>query len=143
MPFKINALALCLGAAAAMAAGPAQAETKSFVVGYFGQATYSQDGDCPGGINPDITTQYVRDLAGLGYTKQQITEMARKGGGEGGSLRSIMNNRARVAGKPANPYSFPASVADPNLSALGGKFAYGFNLDGRSDTGFEDPETHE
>jgi hypothetical protein len=154
MYFQINRLVRGAGAlamaGAVVLAGvlPARAETRSFVVGWFGQATYSQDGDCAGGVNPDITVQYVRDLAELGYTKHQIAEMGRKGGAAEapiGSLRSLMNSRARVDGKPANPYSHPAAVADPKLHALTGKYAYGFDLDGRADDpkGFEDPETHE
>ena len=130
-------------------ARPAAAESRSYVVGWFGQATYSQDGDCPGGVNPDIGRQYVRDLKELGYTPQQIAALGKKGEGADGaptSLRALMDMRGRVNGKPANPYSNPASVVDPRLNAVQAKYAYGFDLDGRgaaNPRGFEDPETHE
>src|SRR6185312_928164 len=70
-----------LGMAGAMLASvPAisahAAETRTYVVGWFSQATYSQETDCPGGENPDITKQWLKDLADLGYTPQQIQELA-------------------------------------------------------------------
>ena len=123
-------------------------ETRTYAVGWFSEATYSQDNDCPGGVNPDITKQYLKDLADLGYTPAQIEDMAKKEeeGGRGGDMREIMMTRGRIDGKPASPYVYPASVIDPKLTPMSSKFAYGFNLDGKgaaSPDGFEDPETHE
>ena len=137
-------LACALGFGILTAASPAQAlESRSFVVGWFSQATYAQDGDCPGGVNPDISRQYVRDALLMGFTKEQIAAFG-KTKGLPDSLRGLMNTRARVAGKPANPYSYPSAVVDPKLSALAARYAYGFNLDGAAGPkSFEDPETHE
>ena len=121
-------------------------ESKTFVVGWFGEATYSQDNDCAGGINPGIDEQYLKDLADLGYTPAQIEEMAKAeldGGENGGKVRGLMTSRARVDGKPANPYAYPAFVADPKLKASISKVAYGFDLDGKAGpNAAEDPETH-
>ena len=123
------------------------AESRTFVVGWFSEATYSQDNDCTGGINPGIDQQYLKDLADLGYTPQQVEEMAKKeldGGENGGEIRRLMTSRARIDGKPANPYAYPAFVKDPELKAVTGKLAYGFNLDGKAGpNSFEDPETHQ
>jgi hypothetical protein len=50
-----------------------------------------------------------------------------------------------TASRPS-PYIYPATTVDPQWKAITGKFAYGFNLDGRgagARNGFEDPETHE
>src|SRR4051812_43951475 len=135
----IWALAALWPAGSQAAAG----ETRTFVVGWFSQATYSQEGDCPGGINPDISRQYVRDANLMGYTKQEIAAFGKKPGLPA-SLRDLMNSRARIDGKPANPYSHPSAVVDPDLRALGGRYAYGFNLDGAPGAqSFEDPDTHE
>ena len=58
----------------------------------------------------------------------------------------ILRNRGRMDGKPVSPYTYPATTIDPKWKAITGKYAYGFNLDGKGDAthnGFEDPETHE
>jgi hypothetical protein len=130
-----GAFVLWANAAAAM-------DTRTYVVSWFSEATYSQESDCPGGVNPGIDQQYLKNLGDLGYTPAQIEEMARKEDDGGGQVRDIMRMRGRIDGKPASPYVYPASVTDPKLTALSSKFAYGFNLDGK-DTGFEDPQTHE
>ncbi len=69
--FALKAL-LAAGAmtvAGAAVSAPAQAlESRTFVVGWFSEATYSQDTDCVGGINPNIDDQYLKNLADLGYT---------------------------------------------------------------------------
>jgi len=45
-----------------------------------------------------------------------------------------------------NVYTNPTSSPDPMLKTVKGRYAYGFNLDGKgaaSPSGFEDPVTHE
>ncbi|MHB1206244.1 MAG: hypothetical protein ACYCZX_11790 [Rhodospirillaceae bacterium] len=122
-------------------------ETRTYVISWFSQAAYSQEDDCPGGQNPEINQQYLKNLAALGLPPAKIEELAKKQEeGEVTELRDLMNTRARINGEPANPFTNPAAVADPKLKASAGKYAYGFNLDGkgeRSPGGFEDPETHE
>jgi hypothetical protein len=152
---RISKLSLSVGAmmvTGAVVGGASQAqaaESKTFVVGWFSEATYSQEEDCVGGINPGIDQQYLKNLGDLGYTPAQIEEMAKTeldGGENGGKVRGIMTSRARVDGKPANPYAYPAFVVDPKLKASVSKKAYGFNLDGKgmeAANAAEDPETHE
>lgn len=53
----------------------AATETRSYVVGRFGNAASSRDGDCPGGPNPDIGEQYLRNLAQLGNGQADIDEL--------------------------------------------------------------------
>ena len=149
-------------AATALASASASAlESRTYVVWWFAQASYSQDGDCgPGGINPKMVDQFVPNLRRLGYTGSQIEEIMKSGGRGGGGeddeggpggwetqkLRQIMEVRARVNGKPANAFMHPAAVIDPMLKTVVGKYAYGFNLDGKGAeeaTAFEDPQTHE
>jgi hypothetical protein len=128
-------------------AGQAAAETRSFVVGWFSQATNSDEKDCPGGPNPGVQLQYLKNLADLGYSAKQIEEMVRKSqDGEGTEMFDALRFRGRLDGQPVSPYIYPATTVDPKWKAITGKFAYGFNLDGRGETtrnGFEDPETHE
>jgi hypothetical protein len=123
-----------------LAMNAAAMDSRTYVVGWFSEATYSQDNDCPGGINPGIDQQYLKNLRDLGYTPAQVEDMAAKD--DAAPVREAMRMRGRIDGKPASPYVYPASVVDPKLTALSSKFAYGFNLDGK-DTGLEDPQTHE
>ena len=145
LPF-VTGLAL-LGALTGCPGGASATETRTYVISWFSQATYSQDGDCPGGQNPEINQQYLKNLAALGLSPAKIEELAKKQEeGETTELRDLMNGRARIDGQPANPFMNPAAVVDPKLRSLEGKYAYGFNLDGKgpaSPGGFEDPETHE
>jgi hypothetical protein len=153
----VSGTALGVALAALTSLSASAMESRSYVMWWFAQASYSQDGDCgPGGINPKMTEQFAPDLKRLGYTGAQIEELMKsnKGGGDeedggGGwekqTMRQIMNTRARVNGEPANAFMHPAAVADPHLKWVTGKYAYGFDLDGRADgpMAFEDPQTHE
>ena len=65
---------------------------------------------------------------------------------EGGEIATVVNERGRIAGKHVNPFSNPQAVPDIHLKSAVGRYAYGFNLDGKGETsanGFEDPDTHE
>lgn len=135
-----------------IAAPTLAAERRSFAVNWFAPATNSQDGDCPEGINPPWAQQELTDLATLGFSPQQIASLVRldterKGAGHyEGVIDIIMGRRGRLNGHPVEPLTYPATVTDPQLHYLKGKYAYGFNLDGRgaaSPASFEDPQTHE
>lgn len=132
-----------------MAHPAAALESKSYVLAYFGHAVSSKEGDCAGGLNATLEVQYAKNLQALGYKGAEIEELMKSFGEEGqtwdkNKIGQVMNTRARVNGQPENAYAHPAAVADPQLKYVTGKVAYGFNLDGRADTGaFEDPETHE
>ena len=139
-------------AAAFLVSPPAWAESRSYAVTWFAEATSSQDGDCVGGLNLTLEQQYSKDLLALGYTGPQTEELMKQYNGEGvrdwdaDVVRNMMNARARVNGKPANAFANPAAVADPHLKYVTGKYAHGFNLDGKGaddKTAFEDPVTHE
>ena len=143
----VAAITLAIGSIVLSSPSAHAADTRSWVVNWFTHASYSQDGDCPAGLNPLSEDQYRQDLKALGKTPDEI-EVLMKGfnGGIGQKTREVLANRGRIDGKPVNPYTNPLAVADPHLHVLGGHFAYGFNLDGKgaaSPIGFEDPETHE
>lgn len=122
-------------------------ETRSYVIGWFSHATNSTNDDCSGGVHPEIELQYLENLRPLGYSEEEIAEYRRKlFAGEESDLFEINENRGRIDGKPVNPYTNPATVADPELPALDGKYAYGFDLDGKggdAPNAFIDPETGE
>lgn len=121
-------------------------ESRSFVVGWFSLASYSQDGDCPKGLNPNIGEQYARNLAALGKTPKEIEKLIYEWQEGSGTVPVLMSQRAQINGKAANSYAHPAAVPDPMLHSVEGKYAYGFNLDGKGQAdpkAFEDPETNE
>ena len=139
---------LAVTALVAVGAAPANAiETRSYVIGWFSHATNSTDDDCLLGAHPEIELQYLENLKPLGYSEEEIEEYRRKlFTDEESDLFEIMSSRGRVDGEPVNPYTNPASVTDPGLPALKGKYAYGFDLDGNGDAApnsFLDPESGE
>jgi len=148
--FSVRAL-LCLVGGAALAgawADTAAADTRSFVVAWFTAATYAQDGDCPNGLNPSIDGIYRNALNNLGVSAEEVERLYKKYQGTTGGEEAaqIIVNRGRIDGKPVNAYANPTAVPDPHLNTVSGRYAFGFNLDGKgaaSPNSFEDPETHE
>ena len=131
--------------AAGFSAQSASAETRSWAVSWFTLATYSQDGDCPNGYTPPIEESFRLDLIASGHPAAEAAEIVTKLQGGGGYNQALIN-RGRVNGKPVNIYQNPTSVPDQHYQELSGKFAMGFNLDGKgaaTKAGFDDPETHE
>lgn len=124
-------------------------ESRSYAIGWFTQAAYAYEGDCPNGLNKNVQYTYPKYLLQLGKTEKEVAEMMHdwvNGGPLRGVVSEMMINRGRVDGKPVNAYTNPQTVPDPMLTWGGGKFAYGFNLDGlgaASPNAYEDPETHE
>jgi hypothetical protein len=109
---------------------------------------YSQDGDCAGGNEPSIDQNFRRMLVGLGKTSAEIDALMAKldGGSFTAPIYSVLVNRGRLDGKPVNVYDNPTSTPDPHIHTVTGRFAPGFNLDGKGadqPDSFEDPETHE
>lgn len=141
-------------AAGLLAHPAAAAQTKSYAITWFAPAMNSQEGDCPDGINPRWAEQRLINLATLGYSQKQITQMLKEEneGMEGQNYESskitdLNMYRGRLDGKPVNAYLYPSTVIDPKLHAVrGARYAYGFNLDGKGGeaaNAFEDPLTHE
>ena len=128
----------------------AAAQTKSFVVSWFHSATYTHDDDCPQGLNPNVDEIYRRALQAAGHTPEEAAAMVAKGylGATNSTpeFRNMMMNRGRVNGQPVNVYENPLTVPDSRLHEAQGRYAYGFNLDGKgaaSPQSYEDPDTHE
>jgi len=124
------------------------AQTRTFVINYFYPADYYGDDTCPQGLNPLPDVFFKRDLRILGLPQAEIDAMFNKD-------YNIQNGRTttrwvavaatRGNGRD-NVYLHPTTVPDAHLKPAVGRFAYGFNLDGKgrdSPNSYEDPETHE
>ncbi|MGH8256829.1 MAG: hypothetical protein ACRET0_11525 [Steroidobacteraceae bacterium] len=88
--------------------------------------------------------QYALDLAALGMSRDKVKKIM--AAYPGPAAVGVLVNRGRIDGKPVNAYTNPAAVIDPKLHLVDGRYAYGFNLDGKgakSPNSFEDPVTHE
>jgi len=145
---RLGTSTLALAAAGMMLGGltaaPAKAsETRGYVISWFHRAAYSQDGDCPGGVNPISEIFVKKILTELGKTPQEQEALFKD---YPANMYGAVVMRGKIDGKPVNVYTNPTSVPDPQVHTVVGKYAYGFNLDGKgavSPNGFEDPETHE
>ena len=148
---QMKVVALLAVSCAGMLAGTAPvgaSESRTFVISWFAQATYSNDHDCSGGVHPEVEQLYFRYAQRMGVSAATIEEWRKKlmEGEETPDLQELVGMRGRVDGKPVNPFTNPASVIDLQLPGLDGKYAYGFNLDGKGaddPDAFEDPQTHE
>ena len=124
----------------ALATSAQATETKGFVVSWFHTAGYADKDSCPRGINPDNIQIWARSLGEMGFTPSEAEKVITSDGRE---WRKLMQMRGKRDGKPANVYLYPLSVPDPQLKPVEGKFAFGFDLDGKSGAkSFQDPETH-
>lgn len=135
---------MCLGGGGSAAAR----EVRSFVVSYFYPANYYGPDTCPHGLNPLGDVFFRRDLRRLGLPEAEIDAMFKKD-------YPIQNGPTttrwvEVASKRGNGrdsvYLHPTTVPDSHLLPAVGRYAWGFNLDGRgaaSPSSYEDPETHE
>lgn len=149
---EMNMFARALPSLAAMLvgvalAGTAAAETRSFVVSYFYDANWS-DGktDCSDGLNPSAIDFYRRDLARAGHSHEEIERVLKDFPGEGGLTQPWVPLVVTRGNGKDNVYIHPMTEPDPGLKLAGGKYAYGFNLDGKgaaSPNSFEEPDTHE
>ena len=146
--FLTRPLGMATGLALALAAGHASAsETRGYVVSWFGVSTYyGGESDCSDGVNPMSTEFYKRELLRLGYSEPDATKLLKdfpgNPGKPDGEYIKIMGTRGD---KKTNVYAHPESSYDPGLKEIHGKYAYGFNLDGKTDSpiSFTDPDTGE
>jgi hypothetical protein len=124
-------------------------ESRSFVLTYFYPANYYGDDTCPQGLNPLADVFFKRDLRRLGLPAGEIDAMfnreytANQNGPTTLHWIEVVSTRGNGSD---SVYLHPTTVADAHLKPAVGRFAYGFNLDGRaaaSPNSYEDPETHE
>lgn len=151
--FKTLRGALVAGVAlVGLSVRPAAAEMQSFVMTMFWHALETTNEDCPNGINPKIEVQHEKDLVLMGFTPEEAKKLVQDGyfdenaprGWENDKLGHIMLERGRIKGEPVNAFMHPATTIDPNMITKVGKFAHGFNLDGKDGpNNFVNPDTGE
>ncbi|MBX7201190.1 MAG: hypothetical protein K1X51_17625 [Rhodospirillaceae bacterium] len=126
-----------------LAGGPAVAETRGYVVSMIHTATYGDQDTCPKGGNGGPTDIKVRRLMEQGYTKDQATKIIGNMGVDENGKKVEITKKGRINGREVDPGDFPTSVPDPKIEIAQGRYAYGFDLDGKAGPGsFEDPDTH-
>jgi len=132
-------LALCL---VALSSSPTLAgDTRGFVVSWFYPSSYSQEGDCPRGLNPSVEDNFKRILREMGKSPEEIAKLTQS---STGAMMGIMPRRGQIGGAPVNVYVNPAAVPDPQMNVVESRISFGFNLDGREGPNdFVDPETGE
>lgn len=147
----VNKPAANSAAANSAAAESAAAETRGYVIAMVHTATYADADTCPMGGNGGPVELRTRRLMGAGYGEAEALEIVVNGG------RDAEGNRVAAAelfgsfgsgrgwgGLEVNPGNAPYLLPDPHIETAQGRFAPGFNLDGRVDPDdFEDPDTHE
>ena len=121
--------AALLGLPAAAQAAP---QSKTYVISWFTQVQYSEDGDCPKGFNPLIGEVYRRDLLAVGYSPGETEKIVIGMSSNDPYAVNAIVNRGRIDGKPVNAYTHPVAVSGSPQIVTEGKHAYGFNLDGKS-----------
>jgi len=125
-----------------LAAAPAQAETRGYIIGWFATATANANFKeaCPENRNGVSTDVDLRDLMEVGYSREEAQKIV---AGEGArDARSKVRKRAVVNGQNMSIYNYPDAVKDPNIEMVTGPHAYGFDLDGKAGGAeFTDPET--
>ena len=135
---------LTLAALLLTSAAPAAAETRGYVVSWFTHGMYNVEGDCPGGVNPPIEIQWVKDLMDIGKTKEEAQKIIDQALSGNRDAHAIIMNRGRVGDKWVNAYNNPQTVKDPEMTWIHSKYGVGFNLDGKEGpNAFEEPETGE
>ncbi len=136
----VSATALAVAGLSASAASAS--ETRAYAVKWFHYANYSQDSDCPEGINPNAEGLFRRILEERGTPPDEIEKQMEDF--PYAMYLAGIGSRGEIDGKPANPYLNPTSTKDPMLHLGQGKTGLGFNLDGK-DTAedFVDPESGE
>ena len=123
-------------------------ETRSFVLSYFYPANYYGEDTCPQGLNPLPDVFFKRDLRILGMAAAEVNAMFDQDYKI--QNRDPVTRWVEVASTRGNGhdnvYLHPTTVPDARLLPAVGRFAYGFNLDGKgaaSPNSYQDPQTRE
>ncbi|MEE2637294.1 MAG: hypothetical protein VYE68_08705 [Acidobacteriota bacterium] len=115
-------------------------------------ATYANPDTCPAGGNGGPLQFRTRRLMDQGYSEEAALRIIENGGRDTDGTRvaaaSLFGSTAAAGqqwnGQPISPGNIPAVVADPGIETAGGRYAYGFDLDGRvGPDAFEHPDTGE
>ena len=138
--FLAGALALVLTGAPATAS----AETRGYVVSMVHTATYANTDTCPEGYNGSLADLKVRRLVRRGFSEGDAIAILANGGVDRDGNRVELTELPELDGIEVNPGNVPVLAPDPRIHTAYGRFAYGFNLNGRVEPdGFENPDSGE
>ena len=120
------------------------AETRGYVISMVHTATWANTDTCPQGDNGGLTDLKTRRLMGRGFSEAEARAILASGGVDGDGNRVPINELPRLDGQEVNPGNVPVLAADPQIRTAQGRFAFGFNLNGRVEPdSFENPASGE
>ena len=135
---------VAVAAIALTAFSSATAETRGYAISLIYTASYQSPDNCPKGGNGGPKELKTRILMSRGYTREKALEIIGNDDTDEKGNRVDFRMRGSIDGKPASVTTFPQSYPDPHVETAVGRFAYGFDLDGKTGPdSFEDPETHQ
>lgn len=144
---KLRTGSVALAAVALLAAVSGErsdAETRGFAISLIHMATNDDSANCPQGGNGGVSEIEKRVLLRMGYTAVEAAKIIANNGVDGEGRKVNYALRGRMNGQPADVLVFPSSEPDPQIETVQGRYAFGFDLDGKEGpSSFEDPETHE
>jgi hypothetical protein len=120
------------------------AETRGYAISLIYTASYTDKDACPRGGNGGPPEMKMRILKARGYSAEQAFKIIANNDVDEKGERIEIRDRGTMDGQAVNVQNFPLSYPDPHIETAVGRYAFGFNLDGKADANsFEDPETHE
>ncbi|MYD85415.1 MAG: hypothetical protein F4Y14_04080, partial [Acidobacteria bacterium] len=138
--FLAGALALVLAGAPT----GAFAETRGYVISMVHTATYANTDTCPDGYNGSLADLKVRRLVRRGFSEEEAIAILANGGVDRDGNRVALRELPELDGIEVNPGNVPVLVSDPRIHTAYGRYAYGFNLNGRVEPdAFENPDSGE
>ena len=144
---KLAGAGVLAGALALVLAGvptTASAETRGYVISMVHTATYANPDTCPEGYNGGLADLKVRRLVRRGFSEEEAIAILANGGVDRDGNRVAITELPQLDGIEVNPGNVPVLVADPQVHTAYGRFAYGFNLNGRVEPeAFENPDSGE
>jgi hypothetical protein len=127
MRFRSGLCSIAVMAGSLALAGHAGAETRGYAVTWFQPAMYTGDDDCPDGLNksPDFKAVFTAE----GKTAEQIKDLI-----DHPNSKAFGDAVEKRGPHGEDVCADPASVPDPGHKTVQGKVAFGFNLDGKTDS---------
>ena len=122
----------------------AVAETRGYVISMIHTATYGDTDTCPRGSNGGPIEIKTGRLIAQGYSLEEARRIIANDGVDDDGNKVQITDQVRLDDYEVNPAILPFRVPDPQIRTAEGRFALGFNLDGRVEPGsFEHPQTNE
>ena len=136
---------------AGVAATPALAESRGYVVSWFATATtldvVDYKANCPDGRSGTRVSQVMNEIMAGGYSREEALNIVSHNRDTIVLPDDVLHRvdmRAVVNGRHVSVYNYPEATADTNMETVSGKYAYGFDLGSKNRANkFIDPQTHQ